>query len=63
MNKYFILLIVYFKLTVSSFAISNIDARTWILIDYHSMKLFTSLILIQDKSCINDKDYDLDNRF
>ena len=39
MNKYFILLIVYFKLIVSSFAISNIDARTWILIDYHSNEI------------------------
>ena len=39
MNKYFILLIVYFKLTVSSFAISTIDARTWILIDYHSNEI------------------------
>ena len=36
MNKYFILLVVYFKLIASSFAISNIDARTWILVDYHS---------------------------
>ena len=39
MNKYFILLIVYLKLIVSSFAISNIDARTWILIDYHSNEI------------------------
>ncbi len=36
MNKYFLLLVVYFKLIATSFAISNIDARTWILVDYHS---------------------------
>ena len=39
MNKYFILLIIYFKSIVSSFAVSNIDARTWILIDYHSNEI------------------------
>ena len=39
MNKYFILLIIYFKFVVSSFAVSNIDARTWILIDYHSNEI------------------------
>ena len=36
MNKYFIIIIFYLKLISSAAAISNIDARTWILIDYHS---------------------------
>ena len=39
MNRYFILTIFYFKLIASASAISNLDARTWILIDYHSDKI------------------------
>ena len=39
MNKYFIIIIFYFKLISSAVAISNIDARTWILIDYHSNEI------------------------
>ncbi len=36
MNKYFILLAIYFKLIVSVYSNPNINARTGILIDYHS---------------------------
>ena len=36
MNKYLILLAIYFKLTVSVYSNPNINARTGILIDYHS---------------------------
>ena len=39
MNKYFIIIIFYLKLISSAVAISNIDARTWILIDYHSNEI------------------------
>ena len=39
MNKYFIIIIFYLKLISSAAAISNIDARTWILIDYHSNEI------------------------
>ena len=39
MNRYFILTLFYFKLIASASAISNLDARTWILIDYHSDKI------------------------
>lgn len=36
MNKYFILLVIYLKLIVSAYSNPNINARTGILIDYHS---------------------------
>ena len=36
MNKYLILLVLYFKLIVSAYSNPNINARTGILIDYHS---------------------------
>ena len=36
MNKYLILLIIYFKLIVSAYSNPNINARTGILIDFHS---------------------------
>ena len=36
MNRYFIIIIFYLKLIAHASAISNLDARTWILIDYHS---------------------------
>tara|TARA_B100000941_G_C28494828_1_gene550221 strand:- start:939 stop:2087 length:1149 start_codon:yes stop_codon:yes gene_type:complete len=36
MNKYLILLVVYLKLIVSAYSNPNINARTGILIDYHS---------------------------
>ena len=36
MNKYLLLLAIYFKLIVSAYSNPNIDARTGILIDYHS---------------------------
>ena len=39
MNKYFIIIIFYIKLIASASAISNLDARTWILIDYHSNEI------------------------
>ena len=39
MNKYFIIIVFYLKLMGSASAISNLDARTWILIDYHSNEI------------------------
>ena len=36
MNKYLLLLALYFKLVVSAYSNPNINARTGILIDYHS---------------------------
>ena len=36
MNKYLLLLVLYFKLIVSAYSNPNINARTGILIDYHS---------------------------
>ena len=36
MNKYLLLLILYFKLIISAYSSPNINARTGILIDYHS---------------------------
>ena len=36
MNKYLLLLALYFKLIVSAYSNPNINARTGILIDYHS---------------------------
>ena len=36
MNKYLILLVVYLKLIVSTYSNPNVNARTGILIDYHS---------------------------
>ncbi len=39
MNKFLIICIIYLKLAVSAYALPNIDARTWILIDYHSNEI------------------------
>ena len=39
MNKYFVLLAIYLKLIVSAYSNPNINARTGILIDYHSDKI------------------------
>ena len=36
MNKYLILVVIYLKLVVSAYSNPNINARTGILIDYHS---------------------------
>ena len=39
MSKYFVLLAIYLKLIVSAYSNPNINARTGILIDYHSDKI------------------------
>ena len=39
MNKYFVLLVIYLKLIVSAYSNPNLNARTGILIDYHSDKI------------------------
>ena len=39
MNKYLLLLALYFKLVVSAYSNPNINARTGILIDYHSEEI------------------------
>ncbi len=39
MNKYFIIVAFYLKLIASASAISSLDARTWILIDYDSNEI------------------------
>ena len=43
MNKFFIIILLYFTLIINVIANPNINARTGILMDYHSDKLLYEL--------------------
>ena len=43
MNKIIICIILYFKLIIFAYANPKIDARTWILFDYHSNEILNEL--------------------
>ena len=41
MNKLFLILILYFNLNALIYAKPNIDARTWVLMDFHSEEILS----------------------
>ena len=62
MNKFFIIIFLFF-LSIKAFANPNIQARTGILIDYHSDEILYELDPDTNLPSINDKNYDINYCF
>ena len=63
MIRIIIILLFYIKLAIPALANPKVDARTAILIDYHSDKILLSQMLMLKFIHVNDENHDFYNCF